>query len=268
MNHPHSRSYFNFSSRIHLLQDRIDSSVQWTYHNVLPIFYPRHCPLCDHILPYGTIICPDCKKLLPFVREPVCYCCGKPINRPEQEYCFDCRMFRKSFQRGLALFLYDEKIHLSMMAFKYGNRRMLAQFFAHSAYQCHRDILRGWHIDAVVPVPIHKNKRKKRGYNQAALLAKELAALLNLPCYPDLLLRIVDTLPQKQFSPQARLNNLQNVFRINPRYGNVISSHPHILLIDDIYTTGATMEICSRILLDSGIQKVYVYSICIGISRD
>ncbi len=133
--------------------------------------------------------------------------------------------------------------------------------------------LNSWHLQAVIPVPIHKNKRKKRGYNQAELIASQLALRLNLPCYTNLVLRNQDTLPQKQFSPQARLSNLKKAFGLNPAYMDdqgqlVIEERKRILLVDDIYTSGATMESCTRLLKSAGVEKVYIYSVCIGVSRD
>lgn len=235
---------------------------------ILPLLYPGHCPVCNTILSYGTLICPKCEHKLSFTSSPVCFSCGKPISSPEQEYCYDCRIFPKSFQGGCALLLYNEKSRPAMMAFKYKNARFYSHFFTQAILKHHQTQLRKWHPDAVIPIPIHKNKYKKRGYNQAELLAKDLSVLLNLSYYPNILIRSVDTLPQKNFSPQARLNNLQKAFAINPKHRNLLSTFSSVLLIDDIYTTGATMEACTRILLENDVQKVYIYSICIGISRD
>lgn len=154
------------------------------------------------------------------------------------------------------------------MDFKYHNRRIYSTFFAREIIFQHKRILQDWHMDAIIPVPVHKNKQKKRGYNQADLLAKDLSFLLNLPYYSNLLIRTIDTLPQKQFSPQARLNNIQKAFCIHPRRRDVIKNLNTILLIDDIYTTGATMEACTRILRKAGVKQVYIYSVCIGLSKD
>ncbi len=130
---------------------------------LLPILYPRRCPVCQRMLPYGRLICPPCEQKLPYVRGPVCYSCGKPIPRSEDEYCHDCRMFPKSFRAGRALFLYNEVLHPAMIAFKYKNRGILSQFFAAEICRRHKDILLQWPVAAIVPIPIHKNKRKKRG---------------------------------------------------------------------------------------------------------
>lgn len=234
----------------------------------LPILFPRHCPLCGRILPFGKQICISCSLDLPWIDEPVCFHCGKPVPSPEQELCYDCRSFSKSFHHGRALFIYNEKTRPAMIQFKYHNRRVLSSFFIQAALSQHQNTLRSWGIQAIVPVPIHPHKQKERGYNQAGLLARDLALALHLPFYPNLLLRQMDTLPQKNFSPQARLSNMQHAFVLNPRFRQTARLLHTVLLIDDIYTTGATMEACSRVLLQSGVQEVCIYSICIGISRD
>lgn len=238
------------------------------YNQILPILYPRHCPICGQILPYGIYICKKCVPKLPYVKEPVCLACGKPVISPEQEYCYDCRIFPKSFRAGLALFIYNEKTRPAMAAFKYMNRRVLSQFFTREICARHKNNILNWKPDLLVPVPIHKNKRRLRGYNQAELLVKDLSVLLRIPCQGNLLLRTEDTAPQKHLRPQARLNNLQNAFTVNPTFRDQLAGLTTVLLIDDIYTTGATMEICTRILHAAGVKHVFIYSVCIGLARD
>ena len=236
--------------------------------NLLPILYPRHCPFCQKVLPYRQMICESCRRQLPLIHSPVCYRCGKPLNNPRQELCYDCRIFPKSFDQGLALFLYNSMTQPAVLGFKYHNQRYYADFFVHAICSMHILQIKHWHLQAIVPVPIHKNKRKKRGYNQAQLLAEQLALRCNLPTYPNLILRDIDTLPQKEFSPQARLSNLNRAFRLNPTYQSLLQHMDRILLIDDIYTTGATMESCCRLLKSAGVRHVYIYSLCIGVARD
>lgn len=262
-----SKSNFSKTKNLSTSFERIILS---TNKQLLPVLFPRHCPLCNKLVSYGNFIHEECHKELPLIHFPVCMRCGKPISSPTQEYCYDCRIFPKSFQRGLSLFLYNKKTRPIMSAFKYQNKRALADFFHQELCRYRLSQLKSFNINAVIPVPIHKNKYKKRGYNQAALLSNRLAMTLNLPHYPNMLIRSVDTLPQKQFNPQARLNNLKKAFCFNSHYDKLLSQAApfSVLLVDDIYTSGATMEACTRILLEAGVSKVYVLSICIGIARD
>lgn len=252
---------------LHTMYRRI---VLYITRQFLPLLFPRHCPLCGKLVPYGSFIHKNCHNELPWIHSPVCMRCGKPVSSATQEYCYDCRVFPKSFRRGTALFLYNKKTRPVMSAFKYQNKRILADFFVQELLAYRLSLLESFGINAVVPIPIHKNKYKKRGYNQAALLSARLASSLNLSHYPDMLIRSVDTLPQKQFSPQARLNNLKKAFFFNSRYDKLLSQTTSlsVLLVDDIYTSGATMEACTRILLEAGISEVYILSICIGVARD
>ena len=235
------------------------------------LLFPRKCPICKKVQPIGRDICPGCEKVLPYIRPPFCMMCGKPVPDETVEYCFDCRLFQKSFQGGLSLFLYNKQIHQAMMDYKYHNRRILSHFFTSRIISRYSDLILSWNPDLIIPVPIHRNKRRKRGYNQAELLSRAIAGQLQLPHCSDFLIRTIDTLPQKQFGSQARLSNLYGAFRMNPRYtkkGRLTPPFHRILLVDDIYTTGATMEACSRILHEAGIAEVYILSVCIGIARD
>ena len=234
----------------------------------LPILFPRRCPVCKDLVPYGHRICLPCYRKLPFVRQPTCYRCGKPISDSDTEYCYDCRIFPKTFRSGCALFLYNHVTQPAMVDYKYHNRRVLTDFYSEELLYRYYPLMKNWGIQAVTPVPVHASKKKKRGYNQAELLSAAIADALNIDHYPDLLVRRINTLPQKQFTPQARLNNLRKAFSINPDYLTMKKKPARLLLVDDIYTTGATMEACTRALHQFGIEQVYVYSVCIGASRD
>ena len=235
---------------------------------LLPILYPRHCPVCSRTLSYGKLICSGCRDSLPWIREPVCFMCGKPVLSYEQELCYDCRSFPKSFHSGLSLLLYNEKTRPFIADFKYHNRRYLSRFFAEEIVLRYRNRINTGKIDLIIPVPVHKHKLRTRGYNQAALLAGELSRLTGIPSLHDLLIRVTDTIPQKQLTPQARLSNLQGAFSLNPRYKKPGNSRTRILLTDDIYTTGATMESCTRVLLAAGYRQVDICTICTGVARD
>lgn len=240
----------------------------WLRDHIVPILFPRRCPVCGKVLPQGTLICTSCRASLPWVKDPVCFQCGKPVFSDTQELCYDCRRFPKSFVRGISLLLYNEQTRPMIADFKYHNRRSMSRYFAEEICLRHQYFFTVQKPDLIVPVPVHSHKKRTRGYNQAELLAADMAALTGITFIPDLLLRIIDTTPQKEFSPQARFDNLSGAFAFNSRYQDIPRKKPTVLLTDDIYTTGATMESCSRILLDAGFSKVYVSSICIGVARD
>ncbi len=112
-------------------------------------------------------------------------------------------------------------------------------------------------IEGLVPIPIHKKRMKKRGFNQATLLAEEISKRTGIPLL-DIMERTVDTLPQKNLSVDKRRDNLEMVFRI--RKGASVPSV--IMIVDDIFTTGATVSAAARILKESGASEVYFTSIC------
>ena len=235
---------------------------------VLPILFPRRCPVCKKILSQDILICSKCRSSLPFIVTPVCYLCGKPVSSPCQELCFDCRNNPRSFHHGISLFLYNEKTQPMMADFKYHNRRTLSRYFAEEILIRYHNLLVQWRPQLIIPVPVHIKKLNRRGYNQAALLARDLSVLSGIPYFSDVLIRTADTPPQKTLSPQARLDNLQSAFLFNRKYAELPRRIQTVLLVDDIYTTGATMETCTRVLTKAGFSNVCICTVCTGVSRD
>lgn len=227
----------------------------------IDLLFPRCCPVCKGIvLPKGELICPECVKELSFVKEPVCKKCGKEIAAEEAEYCFDCTKHRRSFEYGRALLNYNEAARVSMSMIKYRNKREYLDFYAEAiSLRYGRAILR-MKAQALVPVPLHPSRLRTRGFNQAGLLALGIGKRLNLPVYPQLLIRKKKTEPQKRLNAKERLANLEEAFAP----GNVFPEVSRVILVDDIYTTGSTAEACTRALLRAGTEKVYVLTICIG----
>ena len=113
--------------------------------------------------------------------------------------------------------------------------------------------------DCLVPVPLHPTRYRKRGFNQAELLARELGALSGIPVRTDILFREKKTEAQKELTPDQRIRNLQKAFRADPEKADVSS----VILVDDIYTTGSTAEACTRALKEAGVGKVYTACLCI-----
>ena len=231
---------------------------------LLSLLYPPRCPICNEIPPQGSLICPECYSSISFVQQPYCYSCGKPLASEEQEYCADCISHPKSFTRGFSLALYNSVTKPSLSAIKYKNKRHYLDFYSSETVKIYGELFRQLDFDVILPVPIHPKRQKKRGFNQASLFARQLGSSLELPVCESLLVRTINTIPQKNLSPQKRLENLQKAFAIHPRYQKQSLPFTRVLLVDDIYTTGSTMEALTRLLNHHGVSNVYIYSICIG----
>lgn len=112
-------------------------------------------------------------------------------------------------------------------------------------------------------VPVHKKKRRQRGYNQALELAKVLAKELELPLCPDMLVRNRYTAPQKELNNLERANNI----KMSMSVGRIYTQYKNILIVDDIYTTGVTIDVCASLLKSAGARNIYYSSVCVGKGR-
>ncbi len=225
---------------------------------LLSVLYPDRCPLCDRLLMPGESICACCEKEVGRVRGAVCLKCGKPLSDERREYCFDCTNKKHYFTQGKAVFLYEGKIRSSLYRFKYKNRREYAGYYAGEAAAQFDGWLRGTGVQAIVPIPMYRSKQRLRGYNQAEVFAQALGQRTGIPVDRKLLLRVRNTTPQKELNEHERKYNLKNAFQLRAD----IVKYNRILLADDIYTTGSTMDEASKTLLEAGATKIYF--ICIG----
>lgn len=229
---------------------------------LISLLFPRRCPVCEEIVtPVGNLICPSCTGKLVPIKQPTCRKCGKELFSEQAEYCFDCSRHKRSFESGAALFHYNEAAKKSMAAVKYRNKREFLDFYAEAMAYRFAHIVKNWNPDVLVPVPVHPSRLRRRGFNQAEVLARRLAKKLgDIPVETKLLIRSRKTTPQRELNPQERLANLQQAFALNPNR----PVPKRVLLIDDIYTTGSTMEACTRVLKAAGVQEVHFLVICIG----
>ncbi|MCI8512363.1 MAG: ComF family protein [Lachnospiraceae bacterium] len=226
---------------------------------ILNLLFPRHCPVCGEIVqPAGRRICPSCLKRLSFVKAPVCKKCGKEISDDTAEYCEDCLSRRRTFEYGVALLNYDETARRSMAQIKYRNKREYLDFYGPALAIRYGKAIRRMGIDVIVPVPVHASRRRARGFNQAELLADILGRQLGIPVQPELLVRKKRTLPQKELTAAERFKNLSGAFRAPNPFPKLRS----VLLVDDIYTTGSTIEACTRALKEAGVPCVYFAVLC------
>lgn len=224
------------------------------------LLYPARCPLCDKaVTPAGENICHECHRKLQLVKEPCCYKCGKSLREQEREICRDCSTKAHKYVRGAALFEYD-CIHESVYRFKYEGRREYAEFYAEEMARYLGDLIRSWKPDAFVPVPIHAKRKKKRGYNQAELLAQALGSRMQIPVKDKIVARVRNTLPQKGLTPDERQNNLKKAFKIQENDVKLKT----IIIVDDIYTTGSTINALCKAFENTGVERIYFVALAIG----
>lgn len=235
---------------------------------MIGLLFPRRCPVCDQIvIPKGELICPECRKQLSYVSGPVCMRCGKELLEPDGEYCMGCKKHRRTFEKGAALLNYNEVSAHSMVQIKYKNKREYLDFYGAAMVNRFQKVVRHWQADVLIPVPIHPSRRRKRGFNQAEELAKRLSLGWGIPVEKRFLIRSKRTAPQRDLDPTERLKNLEKAFCIYPGYEKNRKAPRCVILVDDIYTTGSTMEACSRVLKAAGVEKIYFVVICIGHGR-
>lgn len=227
---------------------------------IADIFYPPRCPLCDAVLFPGQKICDDCAPEIKLMREPVCKKCGKSITDERREFCIDCGRKKHSYRQGKAVFVYEGKIKNSMYRFKYANKREYAEFYAEQAAFLYEDWVREKQIEVIVPVPMYFWKKRRRGYNQAEVFAKHLGRKLNVPVDKKLVKRIRNTVPQKELNDVQRKSNLKNAFQL----ASDIVEYKQVLLADDIYTTGSTIDEIAGVLSGAGVKNIYYICISIG----
>lgn len=182
------------------------------------------------------------------------------MERWESEYCSDCSRKKHSFERGRACFEYDRRMRASISRFKYHNRREYADFYSEEMLRTLGRELRSWKPDLLVPIPLHRSRMRKRGFNQAELVADRIGERLGIPVGTDILLRVKKTKPQKELDDAGRHGNLKNAFQACEKK----AEGKRIVLVDDIYTTGSTIDAAAAELKRQGAEKVYFLSICIG----
>lgn len=225
------------------------------------LLFPRRCPVCQDVVEEREeLCCKICRCRLPYVKEPFCLKCGKPLLAEEKEYCRDCAGKKHFYKQGRAAFVYDQTMKRSIAGFKYHGRKEYAAFYAEEILRkCAKQVL-AWRAQVLVPIPLHAGRRRKRGYNQAQLLAKELSKRSGIPVDANLLRRQKKTRAQKELTDKERHANLKNAFSL----GKSEIPYQRIILIDDIYTTGSTIDEASRVLLEHGAQSVFFLCICVG----
>lgn len=217
--------------------------------------------------PLDGAVCQACWSRVRLVGPPACYTCGQALPSWRvislaAERCAACRRRPPAFQRGAVACDYDGELRAIIHAFKYDGRRSLARPLGRLLREAGQHVLDG--ADAVVPVPLHPWKRLQRGFNQAADLARELG----VPLRP-VLVRSRATRAQAGLSPGQRRRNVAGAFALAPwrrRTGRDVAKQV-LVLVDDVMTTGATLDACARVLTGGGAREVRTLTLARALPR-
>ncbi|MCL1809082.1 MAG: ComF family protein [Clostridiales bacterium] len=233
---------------------------------VLELLFPSniYCISCGSIIDNSRIysLCDSCMGLFHWANGRTCKKCGKIVqeNYPH-DTCTDCRENHRYFEKGYTCVQYGIYERELLLAFKYGGKTFIGEKIADA--MADKLKMENFETDMVTPVPMHERKQKKRGYNQAAIIARQLAQKLPAPYAGKLLLRTGNTAAMSKLSAEERRMNIENAFSIARGAEGRIKGK-RILLVDDIYTTGSTADACSRTLLDAGAAEIRIATFAAG----
>ncbi len=214
------------------------------------------CYICNYRDEYigQNHICKSCSAELERLEGLVCSKCSKPLDH-DAELCDECLMKTKCFERAIAPLEYTGFSKKLVRDYKYGGKSYLYKLFGPMIVEKLEEEGIG-RFDAIVPVPLHRSKLKTRGYNQSELIAKYISFKIDAPVL-KLIIRTKKTVPQSSLTGEKRWSNVKNAFEYSEKPGRV----SRILLVDDIYTTGATLNACASILRENATDKIWCATI-------
>ncbi len=221
------------------------------YRQFLDIVAPPRCVICKKV---ATWLCADCARGIPLFYAPLCPRCGRPESG--RQLCRVCQKTPLDVAPIRATFLFQGAVRDVVHALKYRGARdiliPLAERMA-EAWRYHK-----MESDLLVPVPLHANREAQRGYNQSVLIAKLLGSQLGIPVATEMLTRTRDTRSQTKLNREERKQNVHNAFAYRAGYKlNGIC----VTLIDDVATTGATLEACAVVLMSNGARRVNAFTL-------
>ena len=228
---------------------------------VLSFFFPRSCMACGQDLPYDSkaLLCNKCEKELKIPGPLICKRCGVEL-KDGGAHCFNCRGHKEdNFKCKLirSAFVFNTSSRALVHALKYQGADYAGKYMGRLMAARYKELPELANVDVLVPVVLFKKRLRKRGYNQSEVLARALGQILNLPVDSTCLTRTRNTPSQTKLGRKARLENMTGAFRC------VDASHikrKTVLLIDDVATTGATLEGCAQALKSAGAKRVFAYT--------
>jgi ComF family protein len=219
--------------------------------------FPPRCPSCRaHVMADGNF-CAECFGTLRLIASPMCACCGVPFIVAVEgvSQCPACLDSPPDYDAARAVMAYDAVSAPLISALKFHDQWAGLERYAGMMRSCGEVLLHG--ADLIIPVPLHWRRLWRRRYNQSALLAFRLSEMTNIPCVPTFLQRVQPTPPQMRLDRKTRLKNVARAFRVQPMAQEALAGKV-VVLVDDVMTTGATVNACARVLKQAGASAVHV----------
>lgn len=224
------------------------------------VLFAAPCRICDQALTNASRIpiCETCLAGFRRIANPMCHCCGRPFvsavaAESVQALCRLCRLDFYAFDRARSFAIYDDALSEAIVLLKYEQVTRLGVWFADRLAEIVRQAPDEWQADIVVPVPLHMERQRERGYNQAELIARPLAKRLNLRLETALLVR---TKPRPAQLVLSRTEHWKSVRGAYATWEGRKVDNVRVLLVDDVLTTGATLDACARALKKAGASVI------------
>jgi len=231
---------------------------------IIFFLYPNYCASCGKLLDEKdkNCFCNECWSKIEIIKGDTCIKCGKPIKTADG-ICQECKKVKLFHYHNLkAIGIYDGILKESLHLYKFKARWRIGYDFADMII----DNINNKYIeesDMIIPVPLTKEKEYNRGFSQTLIIAKRIGKYFKVPVFNNILIKIKETVSQSLLSRDQRLQNLRESFDINKKNKDMILNK-NILLFDDVFTTGATVTECSRVLKDNGAKRINVLTLARG----
>jgi ComF family protein len=237
-----------------------------SWNTVLGFFYPEICQLCraEPASSAGGYVCAPCRAQVRPVRPPYCQRCGLPYagDLTGEFECSNCLGLELHFRSARSAVVAGKLMLDVIHRFKYQRHLWFEPFLAGLLVAEATPVLRGQGWDCIVPVPLHPLKEREREFNQAALLARHLGRATDIPLNESLLRRVSSTETQTHLNREKRAANMKNAFAVRPEVRPVGWK---VVLVDDVFTTGATTNACAQALKAAGAGEVCVWTVARGL---
>lgn len=231
---------------------------QSIFNGLLKLVYPPKCPVCKACISEKDILCDKCLNSIAKLSPPFCKICGEPIAE-ENKQCKKCRRKNSVFKQHWSICKYEGVIKECIHLFKYNRRLGLNKVFSALI----KDFIKTYQlpveeIDCIAPVPLHKSRLREREFNQADLIAEDISKEFSIDLESNLIKRIRNTRSQVDLPKFARYKNVKDAFALNALFS---VEGKNLLLVDDVMTTGATLEEAANILKKNGAKDIYALTL-------